>query len=124
MVRGQVLSIRENAYIEAIRAIGASPQRIMLFHILPNVAASIIVLVTFQLPAVVLVESSLSYLGLGVQPPEPSWGNMLADARTVLTTAPWLTYLPAMFLTLVVMSCNFLGDRLRDLWDPRLRGAR
>ena len=123
LVRGQVLSIRENVYVEAAIAIWAKPLRIMMLHILPNLIASVIVLVTFFLPTIIIIESSLSYLGLGVQPPAASWGNMLADGRTLMTISPWLTYAPAGVILLTVLACNFLGDRLRDIWDPRLGGS-
>ncbi|MBI4234611.1 MAG: ABC transporter permease [Chloroflexi bacterium] len=123
IVRGQVLSLRENVFIEAARAMGAGPFRIMFLHLLPNVVASIIILATFFIPSIIIVESSLSYLGLGVQPPQPSWGNMLADSRAQIRTAPWIMVPPAVALSLTVLASNILGDRLRDMWDPRLRGV-
>ena len=124
VVRGQALSIQQNVYIEAARSIGCSGPRIMFKHVFPNLVASIIILATFFLPTLIIIESALSYLGLGVPQPAPSWGNMLADGRSQINTAPWLIWPAAAVLSLTVLACNMLGDWLRDTWDPRLRGVR
>lgn len=123
IVRGPVLSVKQNVYVEAARAIGASDMRIMFRHILPNVTAVIIVVSTARLGAAILVESSLSFLGLGPPPPTPTWGSMLSgDALYVMETAWWLAVFPGVAITMVVLGFNLLGDALRDFWDPRLRG--
>lgn len=123
IVRGPVLAVKQNIYVEAARAIGASDMRIMFRHILPNVTAVIIVVSTARLGAAILVESSLSFLGLGPPPPTPTWGSMLSgDALYVMETAWWLAVFPGVAITMVVLGFNLLGDALRDFWDPRLRG--
>ena len=121
VVRGQTLSLKENVYIEAAKSIGAGPFRIIFRHMLPNVVASIIVMVTFFIPFLVIIEAILSFLGLGVQPPSPSWGNMLAGSRGIISTAPRLVLVPSVVLCLTVLAFNLLGDRLRERLDPRLR---
>lgn len=120
---GSVLAARQELYVEAAQALGASTMRILLRHILPNVAAPIIIVVTVQIGSVILSEAALSFVGLGVQPPAVSWGQVLAQARPLMENAPWLVAVPTAAIALTVLAFNFLGDALRDVWDPRLRGA-
>lgn len=121
-VRGVVLSLREREFVTAARALGAGTPRIVFRHILPNCAAPIIVLASVMLGGAIVVEASLSFLGLGVQPPTPSWGQMLSGpTRTHMESAPWLVIGPAVAIGLTVLSFNLLGDAIRDLLDPRLR---
>lgn len=120
IVRGQVLSIRNEDYVAAATTSGASRSRIIRAHILPNTLAPIIVIATFDAASIVLLEGSLSFLGLGVQPPMPSWGNMLSDAQSlvILESMPWLWLPPGLAIALTVLSLNFLGDALREAFDP------
>ena len=120
LVRGQVLSVREREFVEAARALGAGHGRIMLLHILPNVTAPIIVQASLMIATAILSEASLSFLGLGVQPPTPSWGSMLNDGKNYLEMAPWMAIFPGMAIFLVVLGFNLLGDAVRDALDPRL----
>lgn len=123
IVRGPVLSIKAQAYVEAAHATGVTGTRIMLRHILPNIAAVIIVVATARFGSAILVESSISFLGLGPPPPTPTWGSMLSgDAIYIMQTAWWLAVFPGAAITLVVLGFNLFGDALRDVWDPRLRG--
>jgi ABC-type dipeptide/oligopeptide/nickel transport system permease subunit len=123
IVRGPVLSLKEQQFVEAARGIGASNARIMLRHIIPNVMAVVIVVATARFGSAILVESSLSFLGLGPPPPTPTWGSMLSgDAIYVMQTAWWLAVFPGAAITLVVLGFNLFGDALRDVLDPRLRG--
>ncbi|MDP2949999.1 MAG: ABC transporter permease [Chloroflexota bacterium] len=122
IVRGAVLSEKQNVYVEAARALGATDLRIMAGHVLPNIMALIIVLVSILLPVAILAEASLSFLGLGVPPPAPSWGADLSAARSWLEEAPWWTIFPGTAISLTVLGFNLLGDALRDILDPRLRG--
>ncbi len=125
LVRSTVLSAKENDYVTAARALGAQEGRILFRHILPNVMAPIIVSASVTLGAAILAESSLSFLGLGVPPPAPSWGGMLSrEGREYMIINPLLAVWPGLAITLVVMAFNLLGDALRDVWDPRLRGSR
>lgn len=125
VIRGSVLAIKSNVYFEAARCIGANDTRILLRYVLPNIVATIIVLATVQLGAVILAESSLSFLGYGVRPPFPTWGGMLAGvARRYIVENPWMGLWPGLFVTLAVFGFNMLGDSLRDVLDPRLRGSR
>jgi peptide/nickel transport system permease protein len=124
IVRGDVLSLREREFIMSARAVGASSRRILLKHILPNVITPAIIVGTLELARVVIMEAALSFLGLGVQPPDPSWGRMLADGRTYLASAWWLATFPGVAILLLVLSVNLAGDWMRDYFDPRLRGKR
>jgi peptide/nickel transport system permease protein len=119
--RGQVLSLREKEFVEAARSLGMGHARIVCRHILPNSLTPVIVVGTFAVAQMILLESSLSFLGLGVQPPTPSWGGMLNDGRGYITIAWWLTTFPGAAIMLTVLGINFLGDWLRDLLDPRLQ---
>ena len=125
VVRGQVLSVREVAFVEAARTIGARDRTIMVRHILPNVLPYIIVLATLNIAGIILVEAGLSFLGLGVQVPTPSWGNMLQQAQTldVLVSKPWRWIAPGAAIALCVLSINFVGDGLHDALDPRSKAA-
>jgi ABC-type dipeptide/oligopeptide/nickel transport system permease subunit len=120
VVRGAVLEVMGFPYIESARALGASGRRIMRQHVLPNVAPPIIVLVTVYLSVAILAEAALSFLGLGTQPPEASWGSMLNTSRAYLDFAPWYSIFPGAAIMVVVLGFNFLGDGLRDVLDPRL----
>jgi peptide/nickel transport system permease protein len=120
VVRSEVLSVREREFVQAARAIGLRDGRIMLRHVLPNVAAPIIVVATLELARVVILEAALSFLGLGVQPPMPSWGRMLADGRDFLATAWWISTFPGLAIMALVLGVNLVGDWLRDVLDPRI----
>jgi len=122
-IRGILLSLKQEAFVSAAVAAGAGPARIAWRHILPNALAPIIVLSSFELAAMMLVEASLSFLGLGVQPPMPSWGSMISQGRDYMYTAWWLTTIPGVMLMVAVLAANHLGDGLRDLLDPRLRNS-
>ena len=119
LVRGQVLAVREQEYVQAARAIGVSNFRIMLRHILPNVVGVMVVEATLIVALAILVESAISYLGLGIQPPTPSWGNLLQDARTTMTQQWWLALFPGLMIVITALCVNFLGDGLRDALDPK-----
>jgi ABC-type dipeptide/oligopeptide/nickel transport system permease subunit len=121
VVRGAVLAVKEQEFVEAARALGASNRRIILRHLLPNIVAPAIILVTLGIGGAILAEASLSFLGLGAQPPTPSWGSMLTVGRDYLTEAPWLSLYPGLAIFLTVMGFNLLGDGLRDLLDPRMQ---
>ncbi|HHX27822.1 MAG TPA: ABC transporter permease [Firmicutes bacterium] len=121
MVRGQILSLREQEFTEAARALGASDARIIFRHILPNAMAPVIVSTTMRIGGAILSESSLSFLGLGVPEPYPSWGSILNAGRTYLLQAPWITTFPGIFIFLTVLAFNYVGDGLRDALDPRLK---
>lgn len=121
-VRANVLSLKEQEYVSAARALGAGDVRIVLRHVLPNTLAPIIVVATVQLATMLLLESGLSFLGLGIQPPTPSWGRMLAEGRDYLSNAWWISTMPGIAISLAVLGANLLGDGLRDLLDPNLRG--
>jgi peptide/nickel transport system permease protein len=119
IVRGQTLSIKEKEYIEAARSIGASPWRIMFVDILPNLIAPVLVLATLAIPTAIVFEATLSFLGVGVQPPTASWGNLLAQAQSFYETSWWYLVFPALFLLLTTLAFNLLGDGIRDALDPR-----
>jgi peptide/nickel transport system permease protein len=119
--RGQTLAIREREYITAVRALGGGDWRIMLRHVLPNIMAPLLVVAGFQLGRLILLEATLSFLGLGVEPRTPAWGSMLSDARGYLNVAWWTATFPGVAIALVVLAANFMGDSLRDRLDPALR---
>ncbi len=121
LVRGQALALREKEYVEAARAIGVSGWGIATRHLLPNMLSPIIVAVTVDIATVIMAEATLSFLGIGIQPPYPSWGRMISDARQYLRSEPYLIIFPSMALAMTVMAFNFFGDALRDALDPRLR---
>jgi len=124
VIRGSTISAMQNTYVEAARALGAGHLRIMLRYLLPNVAATIIILATIGLGAAILAESALSFLGFGVPPPYPSWGAMLSGSgRSFMYRAPWMAIWPGAAISLAVFGFNMLGDALRDVLDPRLRGG-
>lgn len=125
VIRSATLAAKENQYIEAARAVGASHTRIILRYILPNVLAPIIIIATIGLGFTILAEATLSFLGMGVPPPYPSWGEMLSGSgRSYMQKAPWMAIWPGVAISLAVFGFNMLGDALRDLLDPRLRGGR
>jgi len=122
IVRGTVLSAKQNPYVEAARALGCPHLRIVASHILPNVTAPILIIASIWLGNAILIEASLSFLGLGTQPPTPSWGLMLSSTgRAFMERAPWLAIFPGLAIGLAVLSFNLCGDTLRDAWDPKLR---
>jgi peptide/nickel transport system permease protein len=121
LTRGQVLSVKAEDYVEAARAIGNPPWRIAFRHILPNVMPQLLVQATLTIATAIIAEASLSFLGLGQQPPAPSWGSMLNAAQRFLTTAPWMAVWPGLAIFITVLSFNLLGDGLRDALDPRAR---
>jgi peptide/nickel transport system permease protein len=122
VVRGPVLVERGKEYVEAARVIGASSPRVVLRHVFPNVLSPLTVQATITLSQAILVEAYLSYLGLGTQPPFPSWGTMLQEGRTFLETAPWMSIFPGLAIMLTVLAFNLLGDGIRDVLDPYSRG--
>jgi peptide/nickel transport system permease protein len=125
VVRGAVISIREAMYLEASRAVGASNLRILVFHVLPNIAPTLLILFSTALGANILLQASLAFLGYGTAPPNPTWGGMItAEGRLYLLLNPWMLVFPVLALSLVVFSANMFGDALRDELDPRLRGVR
>ena len=121
IVRGEVLSLREREFIEAARALGFSRRRIILRHVIPNVLAPVIVAATLGIGNVIVLEAGLSFLGMGLQPPTPSWGSMVADGRDHLLAAWWISTFPGLAIVLTVVAFNLVGDGLRDALDPRLR---
>ena len=119
LVRAEVLHLRESEYVLAARALGGGAGRIMFQHLLPNAIGPLLVAATLGVGEVILLEAGLSFLGLGIQPPTPSWGGMIFDAREVLVSAPWASVFPAIAIALTVLSANLVGDALRDAVDPR-----
>jgi peptide/nickel transport system permease protein len=119
IVRAEVLTLRERPYTDAARSLGAGSWRVILRHVLPNAAAPLVVSAALGIGNMMLLEAGLSFLGVGIQPPEPSWGNMIADGRDLLTTAPWTSLFPGMAIAVAVMALNTVGDALRDALDPR-----
>ena len=119
LARGQVLAVRAEDFVEAARAVGNPPLRILLRHILPNILPPVIVQATLAIAAAIIAEASLSFLGLGQQPPAPSWGSMLNTAQRFLTQAPWMAIFPGLAIFLTVLAFNLLGDGLRDALDPK-----
>jgi len=125
IVRGAVMSAKQNRYVEAAQAIGCQHPRIILSHILPNVTAPILIIASIWLGNAILIEATLSFLGVGTQPPTPSWGLMLSSTgRAFMEQAPWLAIFPGLAISLAVLGFNLFGDTLRDAWDPRLRNTR
>lgn len=125
IIRSAVVSARENMYVHAAQSIGASTRRVLWRHLLPNIMPPIIVLFTTRVGAAILIESGLSFLGLGVPPPAPTWGGLLSGSgRTYMFQGPWLALAPGLCLTAVVYATNVFGDALRDLLDPRMRGSK
>lgn len=122
LVRGQVLSVREQEYVEAARSIGAKTPKIMFAHILPNILGPLIVAETLTIPTYISYEAFLSFIGLGVNPPTPSWGGMISEGSRAISTYPNQALFPAVALFLIMFAFNFLGDGLRDALDPRMRG--
>ena len=118
VVRGQFLSLREKEFVEAARALGASDARIMFRHLLPNATGSIIVNATITVAVAILLETALSYLGLGIQPPDTSLGLLISDGQQAATTRPWLFWFPGIFIVIIALTVNFIGDGLRDAFDP------
>jgi peptide/nickel transport system permease protein len=123
VTRGPVLALKEREFVEAARALGVRESAILFVHIFPNVLAPIVVTASLQLSAAILIESGLSFLGLGINPPNPSLGGLISTGRTNLDLAPWLSIFPGLAITLLVVGFNLLGDGLRDALDPRLRGS-
>jgi peptide/nickel transport system permease protein len=119
LTRGQVLSVKVEDFVEAARAVGNPPWRIALRHILPNILPPLIVQATLAIAAAIIAEASLSFLGLGQQPPAPSWGSMLNTAKNYVDNAPWMAIWPGVSIFLLVLSFNLLGDGLRDALDPK-----
>lgn len=124
LIRGQALTVRERLFVEASRALGASNRRIMFTHILPNCLAPLIVWASIGVADAITIESSLSFLGVGTQPPTPSWGYMLFRGIPYLEEAPWIATFPGMVLLFTILGFNLLGDGLRDVLDPRMKGLR
>ena len=124
VIRSQILSLREREFVVAVRGLGARPGRIMLKHLIPNCLAPVIVQASLSIAAAILLEAALSFLGVGVRPPTPTWGGMLRHAFETVGQAPWLTVSPGVMIFLVVLAFNFFGDALRDVLDPKLRGTR
>ncbi len=123
LVRSQALVVRELDYVQAARALGVGDVRLLARHVLPNCIAPAIIAVTLGMAGAILLEAALSFIGLGAQPPTPSWGAMISDGRDFLRTAPWISLFPGLAIGLVVLGFNLFGDGLRDAMDPRLRGS-
>jgi peptide/nickel transport system permease protein len=119
IVRGEVLRLREETYVRAVEALGAPQRRIIFRHLLPNVLGPLLVTATLAVGDVILLEAGLSFLGLGIQPPTPSWGGMILDSKEVLVSAPWAGIFPGLAIVITVLSANLFGDALRDVVDPR-----
>jgi oligopeptide transport system permease protein len=122
LVRGQILSLKETEFVEAARAIGVSDRNIVMRHLLPNGIGPIIVAITLGVPAAILAEATLAYIGVGVQDPRASWGSLIAAGQSFIRTAPHLVFFPALMIATALISFTFLGDGLRDALDPKLRG--
>src|SRR5215472_2220837 len=121
LVRGQVLSIKEKEFVESARAVGSSDLKIVLRHLLPNALGPVIVTLTFGIPAAIFLEAALSYLGVGIQPPTPSWGVMILDGYEAIYASPWQVLFPGIAIAITMLSFSFVGDGLRDALDPRMR---
>ena len=124
LVRGQVLVVRQLEYIQAIRSLGGSDLRVMWRHVLPNVVAPVVISATLGIAGAIMAEAALSFVGLGAQPPTPSWGAMVADGRDLLRVAPWVSFAPGIAIGMAVLGFNLVGDILREVYDPRLRTER
>ena len=121
LVRGQVLSIKEKEFVESARAVGSSSFKIVLRHLVPNALGPVIVTLTFGIPAAIFLEAALSYIGVGIQPPTPSWGVMIQDGYQAIYASPWQVIFPAAAIAITMLSFTFIGDGLRDALDPRMR---
>ncbi len=124
LVRGQVLALREADFVQAARALGMRERRILGRHVLPNVLAGILVMATLMIPGNILTEAWLSFLGLGAQPPTPSWGSMITEGQAYLQTKPWICFFPGVAIFVTVLGFNLFGDGLRDILDPKLKNSR
>ena len=124
LVRGQVLVLKSAEYVVAAQALGATDRRILFRHLLPNVQAQVIVAATLGMAGAIMAEAALSFVGLGAQPPTPSWGAMVADGRDLLRVAPWVSFAPGVAIGLAVLGFNLVGDTLREAYDPKLRTER
>jgi len=124
LVRGQVLQLRGSEYVLAARALGAPDRRVLVRHLLPNVRAQVIIAATLGVAGAIMAEAALSFVGLGAQPPTPSWGAMVADGRDLLRVAPWVSVAPGLAIGMAVLGFNLVGDGLREAYDPRLGGER
>ncbi|HET8649829.1 MAG TPA: ABC transporter permease, partial [Gemmatimonadales bacterium] len=124
LVRSQVLVLRDAEYVQAARALGARDRRIFWRHLVPNVRAQVIIAATLGTAGAIMAEAALSFVGLGAQPPTPSWGAMVSDGRDLLRVAPWVSVAPGLAIGIAVMGFNLVGDALREIYDPRLRAER
>ena len=122
LVRGQMLALKETEFVEAARAIGVSDRKIVTRHLLPNGIGPIIVAITLGIPAAILAEATLAYIGIGVQAPRASWGSLINDGQAVIRSSPWLMFFPAVCIAVALISFTFVGDGLRDALDPKLKG--
>lgn len=123
IMRAEVIALRDRDFVDAARALGATDVRVLVHHLLPNVIAPLVILATLRIGSAILAESSLSFLGLGVQIPQSSWGSMVAEGRTLIQRAPWMTLIPGLVIMTTVLAFNLLGDSLRDALDPRDRAS-
>lgn len=121
MIRGQIMQLKEKEFVEAARASGASGMKIIFRHLIPNCLSTIIVVITLDIPGDIMLESTLSFIGLGVQPPEPSWGSMISEARKFMRQNPWFSVFPGIAIMIIVLAFNTLGDGVRDALDPKLK---
>jgi ABC-type dipeptide/oligopeptide/nickel transport system permease subunit len=124
LVRSQVLVLRQSEFVQAARALGARDRRVLLRHLLPNVRTQVIIAATLGIAGAIMAEAALSFVGLGAQPPTPSWGAMVADGRDLLRVAPWISFAPGLAIGIAVLGFNLVGDGLREAYDPRLRTER
>lgn len=124
LVRGQVLVLKRAEYVSAAQALGARDRRVLFRHLLPNVRAQVIIAATLGVAGAIMAEAALSFVGLGAQPPTPSWGAMVADGRDLLRVAPWVSFAPGIAIGIAVLGFNLVGDALREIYDPKLRSER
>lgn len=124
LTRGEVLALKNREFIEAVRAIGANPLRIIVYHLVPNIISPIIIMATLYMATAIITEANLSFLGLGTQPPTATWGGMISEGRAYLRSAPWVSTIPGIAIALSVLAFNIFGDGLRDALDPKLKGER